>query len=470
MWARGKILEKQRLVTSVAMALKPAAAGDMKINSRSLASRAREIMLLFLGAPVTARSVAMHEMPAADETACVHPPPEARCAATVFLYDLPAPCGDWRPKGKSTDAVFGPRIHISLGNQTNATLAVRDLQGGQAMGKAWQYRLWHSRCRTTCADRADLFYVPMLTAKKKYAQHRAACKACTAAHLLDSLPHLRADTAARHFMLLSKEHYVWADCVGTWKWPEGLLAHVTRVSASPTTLPPSLRRDATYMRTEEGNSFFEAADAHPHSLTIPFMGTVERQQAKDEEAVQMALSRSRTTLMSFLGSELHGDVAVRREVVRQCRKVADPAVCTATNFTSSDMLQHKLQSTFCLEPAGDSPFRKSVADSIALGCINRLTDLMTGKPHFRDWSKGRVLIDREDFVAGKVDLRAKLEAIPTSTVQAMRDVIRRKGRQFQISSSEDDADAVAALAQSILTLRAPDLATPALASKSEWRT
>ena len=95
---------------------------------------------------------------------------------------------------------------------------------------------------------------------------------------------------------------------------------------------------------------------------------------------------------------------------------------------------------------------------------------MTGKPHFRDWSKGRVLIDREDFVAGKVDLRAKLEAIPTSTVQAMRDVIRRKGRQFQISSSEDDADAVAALAQSILTLRAPDLATPALASKSEWRT
>ena len=72
----------------------------------------------------------------------------------------------------------------------------------------------------------------------------------------------------------------------------------------------------------------------------------------------------------FLGSDHHGDVAVRKRLKAQCKEFAaqGPHLCRWESFSPSRLIL-KQQSVFCLEPGGDTPFRQSLSDSITFGCI-----------------------------------------------------------------------------------------------------
>ena len=87
----------------------------------------------------------------------------------------------------------------------------------------------------------------------------------------------------------------------------------------------------------------------------------------------------------------------------------------------------KGRSTFCLEPGGDSPYRKSLWDSLAVGCIpvvfSKYSEL-TAPWHWGAWrNASRVEIDEAAYVDGRVDLARVLGAIPNATVARMRRTI-----------------------------------------------
>ena len=72
--------------------------------------------------------------------------------------------------------------------------------------------------------------------------------------------------------------------------------------------------------------------------------------------------------MTFIGDDTHGDVDVRARIASQCLRYG-AAVCRREELWSHELLILKASSVFCLEPAGDAPFRRSISDSVVLGCI-----------------------------------------------------------------------------------------------------
>ena len=92
-------------------------------------------------------------------------------------------------------------------------------------------------------------------------------------------------------------------------------------------------------------------------------------------------------------------------------------------------------------------------DSLLYGCIpvlfSNLTDAVA--PWFwGGWrASGRVLVSREDFVAGKIDLAAYLGEIPPARVRSMKHSLALNGRRFQYSLEHDPGDAVSVLVRHV---------------------
>ena len=148
----------------------------------------------------------------------------------------------------------------------------------------------------------------------------------------------------------------------------------------------------------------------------------------------------------------HGDRAVREAIREQCARQPGSA-CLAAAFTSTTLIE-KRRSVFCLEPAGDAPIRKSIADSVGLGCIpvffNNLTahlygTWVDGNPHLAS-----VLVPREPFVRGRIDLRRLLEATPPPLLAAIKCAVAAEARHMQLSLDDDPLDMVAWLLRKAL--------------------
>ena len=76
-----------------------------------------------------------------------------------------------------------------------------------------------------------------------------------------------------------------------------------------------------------------------------------------------------------------------------------------------DLAKIKQNSVFCLEPEGDSPWRKSLSDSMVFGCIAVLFSEATDNVAPWSWTKwkqqGRILLGdqyRTDLLDGRIDL------------------------------------------------------------------
>ena len=87
----------------------------------------------------------------------------------------------------------------------------------------------------------------------------------------------------------------------------------------------------------------------------------------------------------------------------------------------------KARSVFCLEPGGDSPYRKSLWDDLAVGCIPVVFSLyaeLTAPWHWGPWrNASRVYIPEAAYVDGTVDLFDYLARVPRADVARMQAAI-----------------------------------------------
>jgi hypothetical protein len=143
-----------------------------------------------------------------------------------------------------------------------------------------------------------------------------------------------------------------------------------------------------------------------------------------------------------------GDVEVRWRLRDQCTKL-DAARAHELGVKPCEFLQgsdgkdlpRKQRADFCLEPAGDTPYRKSLADSLSFGCIPILFHPMTDNANewlWNGWKEAsRILVPRDAFLRGNITLEGLLQTIPAPLVALMKRTVMKYARRFQISVEDD---------------------------------
>ena len=171
-------------------------------------------------------------------------------------------------------------------------------------------------------------------------------------------------------------------------------------------------------------------------------------------------SADRPLLMLLLGGTLHGDRAVRVRLRRECADINKARSvgggerlaargCTLQRYDPHRTLLRKRQAVFCLEPGGDTPSRRSLTDSLVLGCVPVLFTAIQDNAYGWLWGRwkaaARVLVDRRQYVSGRVSLQTLLGSVPPPLLELMQATIEAHGRSWQVSREDDPGDEVHAL-------------------------
>eukprot|EP00850_Spirogloea_muscicola_P007496 SM000038S14309 [mRNA] locus=s38:159120:160865:- [translate_table: standard] len=281
-----------------------------------------------------------------------------------------------------------------------------------------------SELRPALADAADAFYVPFYAGwdvlRWNLRQSPAAVKDALGQELLawlaDQPPFARRGGAG-HFVVLGK---IADDFRRQPDMPDGTWGSNLLFAAA---MAPVARLTLEACPDEQSD----------HSVPHPvyFHPASERDLRLWQRRV---LSAHRTTLVSFAGLPRPEDAtSIRSILMEQCSSAGAPAcmllechgtACLGPEATVGELFLH---SSFCLQPRGDSPTRRSVFDALLAGCIPVLFHPRTAYDHrwhlpadnatwsifFPEW----VVADRV------VDVIASLAAVPEQRVHAMRRAI-----------------------------------------------
>ena len=231
-----------------------------------------------------------------------------------------------------------------------------------------------------------------------------------------------------------------------WVWDEGQEKGLHLVRNQQTT-GKQVVAPADVENSPLANSPNSTKNKYPNLASVPYPSGVHFKKVSGANNHQPWQQPSnRTILMSFLGKGRHGDLPVRQKIVEMCKGYDDDAICYRNKWTETEGIVGKGKAKFCLEPAGDDPWRKSLSDSIVFGCIPVLFSELSDDfaPWFwDDWkAKARIVIPREEFVQGKIDLKTLLESIPNDVLEMMQSTLKEKARRFQYSLDDDPEDAL----------------------------
>ncbi|CAD7962684.1 unnamed protein product [Amoebophrya sp. A120] len=314
------------------------------------------------------------QMQAARQTDSSRPtcPPEA---PKVYVYPLPdkvqlpngrtivwredAYCERAHPSGSAgeRDCVFGPEFSVTidaalvpLQETTKVTLRSTDQF---RMGRIFQSRLTRTACQVADATHADVFFVPIW--RENYKPDPAECP--TAAEVLRALPYLSDNTARQHFLMSPRVGGLSGDDVcDFWKSDEPLIQKIRKLALE--------------------DEYALGGNRPERAIPYPTLGAGLTNTQLDHlfTIVDATQQTGRPSLvMAALGKRAPGHAAagVRDLWNAQCRDHSDD--CVAVDPTVEGMLpglvKAMLRSTFCLQPEGDTPSRKGMLDSLALGCI-----------------------------------------------------------------------------------------------------
>lgn len=184
------------------------------------------------------------------------------------------------------------------------------------------------------------------------------------------------------------------------------------------------------------------------------------------------LRRSRrTTLMLFAGG---GGISANPNVRRSIRLECENATSMSANGTgyeklcefvdcSNGICQHDpirfmkpmLQASFCLQPPGDTPTRRSTFDGILAGCIPVFFEDLSAKKQYgwhlpeEKYEEFSVSIPKEDVVFKGLSIVDVLTSIPRAQVRRMREKVlemlprvmyRKQGSSLGLRSKKDAFD------------------------------
>lgn len=115
----------------------------------------------------------------------------------------------------------------------------------------------------------------------------------------------------------------------------------------------------------------------------------------------------RDVLVSYAGKPHGLQESWRKHLHELCRQNPRDCILVTSTANENNFLVAKRRSVFCLEPEGDTPFRKSLFDTLLSGCIpvlfSRFSDNMA-PVHMGDWrTSARLVLDPKDFLPSLKD-------------------------------------------------------------------
>ena len=401
------------------------------------------------------------------------------CAWRVFVYNLTSPLDDNHAMAKVTHKIY----HAAPTNERQSLVqAFGNHLGGalyeshaHALTPILEHRLRFSRCRTYDPSQADLIYAPLLPMPRLNIGNTEYPRVCAHnANLTEvsrQLTHLSSPAAAcRHFFSQPHHYHLW-NCTGWFAEPTGLFVHAMRIGylhALDSYYPadgykalhryPKLMPSVPYPSCVHWSSELERdASLERGNISASAWNATNYFRVTRRDVLAGRQPPRRPLLMLFVGGSWHGDTSVRKRVEAQCKALYPLCEFRPFNGCPSAM-HHKQRATFCLEPHGDSPDRKSVSDDVSAGCIpvffSNASYALT--PWFwavGDGGKGtgaggdddqesRLLIDRDAFLKGSVTLRSALASIPAAAIERMQRRLARIALGFQYSTDAQHGDAV----------------------------
>ncbi|XP_074270355.1 xyloglucan-specific galacturonosyltransferase 1-like [Silene latifolia] len=299
------------------------------------------------------------------------------------------------------------------------------------LGNGWynthQYSLepiFHSRvlnhpCRVKTAEEANLFYVPFYGGLDVLRWHFKN----VSNDLKDALSHELVD---------------WLKSQSSWRRNFGLdhvlvLGKITwdfRRSGNGTWGTGLLGLDGL------DRVFKLLIERHPWEINevgVPHPTHFHPRSDKEILDLQAQLRRThRVNFISFAGASRNSSESIRSRIIDQCTSTPDK--CTFLDcenqacFSPVPVIKLFMKSEFCLQPAGDSPTRKSLFDSLVAGCIPVLFNPLTAYYQYawhlpEDYRKYSVYIDQDDIRSSKVNVVEVLVKIPLKEREKMRKYI-----------------------------------------------
>ncbi|KAJ0988664.1 hypothetical protein J5N97_007020 [Dioscorea zingiberensis] len=147
-------------------------------------------------------------------------------------------------------------------------------------------------------------------------------------------------------------------------------------------------------------------------------------------------SSERQWLFSFAGApRLNRKDSIRGEVIEQCRASAKCNLMECGSGLSECHSPGSVMSlfettTFCLQPQGDTPTRRSVFDSMVAGCVPVFFHPRTAYDQYtwylpREHDRYSVFIAEDEVRRGEVSIEEVLSGYSEEQVRAMRDEVVR---------------------------------------------
>ncbi|KAH8070364.1 hypothetical protein JL721_5131 [Aureococcus anophagefferens] len=227
-----------------------------------------------------------------------------------------------------------------------------------------------------------------------------------------------ATTAHRHFFLVGKGHVKpnkWCDA--WWRAPAGLLRRAMRFAYSSgyAMVPGKNRTGYGPKRLDD--------DAVAASMARPTWARPTRTCPSPR--------RARVAAECAADGACGGmDVRAAKETVR----AAPRHFCGLNASTRA--------ATFCLEPGGDSPYRKGFYDAMLTGCVPVVFGLYNAR--VAPWFVPRnalVVVNETAYLGGAFNVLDLLRAVPPARVAAMRAALRDGAHRLQYAAADAPGDA-----------------------------
>jgi xyloglucan galactosyltransferase MUR3 len=338
----------------------------------------------------------------------------------IYVYELPA---NWSHSVLHDTFYwdFGQTFGRPLVLQDNVSVSYQDQQLG---GSIFHRRVLNYSNRVYSPSEADLFYIP------SYAAHAWKDTRFTPNHeyIEAFLPFLNASTARRHFFAFSRHWSQMFSWLGVFE-NSSKLAYSTPALLGDR-LPPGtdlrIHHDMPYPTFTSGLS--------PEALKL----------LKDFVKIQ-----PRPYLVGLVEG-LHGQALdLRVELADLCKREPECFLYVShiRELVNDDIVRNVskvlLQSKFCLQPPGDSPVRKSIIDSIVMGCIPVFFDqiqLLAWQKYIPDWKAVSVFIDGRQRNISE-SLMQTLRSIPEVEVAAMQRNLEAVAPRITYAPSDRPGDA-----------------------------
>ena len=326
------------------------------------------------------------------------------------------------------------------------------------------WRLLRSRrCpRALNPETADLFLVPTWPGRSKQPWH-PVCSQRANAEAMQTLAHLTETTAHRHFFLVGKGHVKPNKlCDAWWRTPAGLLRRAMRFAySSGYAMVPGKNRTGYGPKRLDDDAVAAAmaADAasddgdYPHLHSVPYASSIHGTHRRGTRPWDRADGAPSRYLAAYVGTP-HADMPFAAARARLAAECAADGACggmdvRAAKETVRAAPRHfcglnasTRAATFCLEPGGDSPYRKGFYDAMLTGCVPVVFGLYNAR--VAPWFVPRnalVVVNETAYLGGAFNVLDLLRAVPPARVAAMRAALRDGAQRLQYAATDAPGDA-----------------------------